>query len=130
MTIREIVTLPEPILRQKARKVNDFGPDLQTLVEDMIETMRQAPGVGLAAPQVGEPSRLIVEYGDEEKVPPKLYVMVSEIAYLSGRCWYPGHLSSGIQGRGAPGRLTVKVEPLWSPNDCQAKASGAIFQRD
>jgi len=80
MTVLEIVTLPQVILRQRARKVTDFGPGLQTLVEDMIETMRQAPGVGLAAPQVGEASRLIVvEFGDEdnEDVPPKLYVMVN-----------------------------------------------------
>ena len=80
MTIREIVTLPQVVLRQKARKVTDFGPGLQLLVEDMIETMRQAPGVGLAAPQVGESTRLIVvEFGDEdnEDVPPKLYVMLN-----------------------------------------------------
>jgi peptide deformylase len=80
MAIREIVTLPQPVLRHKARKVSDFGPGLQNLVDDMIETMRQAPGVGLAAPQVDEPTRLIVvEYGDEEdeEAPPKLYVMVN-----------------------------------------------------
>src|SRR5512139_2038152 len=80
MTILNIITLPNPTLRRKARKISEFGPDLQTLVDDMIETMRQAPGVGLAAPQVGEPSRLIVvEYGDDEdeEVPPKLYVMVN-----------------------------------------------------
>jgi len=80
MAIREIVTLPQTILRHKARKVTDFGPGLQALVDDMIETMRQAPGVGLAAPQVGESSRLIVvEYGDEEnqETPPKLYVMLN-----------------------------------------------------
>jgi peptide deformylase len=80
MAIREIVTLPQTILRHKARKVTDFGPGLQALVDDMIETMRQAPGVGLAAPQVGDSSRLIVvEYGDEEnqETPPKLYVMLN-----------------------------------------------------
>jgi len=80
MAVREIVTLPQVILRHKARKVSDFGPDLQALVDDMIETMHQAPGVGLAAPQVGESTRLIVvEYGDEEneETPPKLYVMVN-----------------------------------------------------
>src|SRR4030043_281834 len=80
MAILKIVTLPQTVLRHKARKVSDFGPDLQSLVNDMIEAMRQAPGVGLAAPQVGESSRLIVvEYSDEEndEVPPKLYVMVN-----------------------------------------------------
>jgi peptide deformylase len=80
MAILEIVTLPQAILRHKAHKVTDFGPDLQTLVDDMIDTMRQAPGVGLAAPQVGESSRLmVVEYGDEEndEIPPKLYVIAN-----------------------------------------------------
>jgi peptide deformylase len=80
MSILEIATLPQAVLRQKARKISDFGPDLQRLVDDMVDTMRQAPGVGLAAPQVGESFRLIVvEYGDEEdeEVPPKLYVMMN-----------------------------------------------------
>ena len=80
MAILDIVTLPQAVLRRKARKVSDFGPDLQALVDDMVETMRQAPGVGLAAPQVGDSSRLIVvEYGDDEndEIPPKLYVMAN-----------------------------------------------------
>src|SRR4030042_2619406 len=80
MSVKEIVTLPQAILRHKARKVSEFGPDLQTLVDDMIDSMRQAPGVGLAAPQVGESTRLIVvEYGDEEneETPPKLYVLAN-----------------------------------------------------
>jgi peptide deformylase len=80
MAIRDIVSLPAPILRGKARKVTGFGPDLQTLIDDMVETMRDAPGVGLAAPQVNLPLRLIVvEYGDEEDedTPPKLYVVVN-----------------------------------------------------
>jgi peptide deformylase len=80
MALREIVTLPQIILRHKAHKVTDFGPDFQALADDMVETMRQAPGVGLAAPQVGESIRLIVvEYGDEEdeKLPPKLYIVAN-----------------------------------------------------
>ena len=80
MTVREIVTLPQAILRHKAHKVTSFGPDFQSLVDDMVETMRQAPGVGLAAPQVGESTRLIVvEFGDEEdeETPPKLFVMAN-----------------------------------------------------
>ena len=80
MAILEIVTIPEPILRRKARKVTDFGPELQTIIDDMVETMRQAPGVGLAAPQVNLPMRVIVvEFGDEEDedAPTKLYTMVN-----------------------------------------------------
>jgi peptide deformylase len=87
MAIREIVTLPQPVLRRKARKVSEFGPQLQALVDDMVETMRAAPGVGLAAPQVDVPMQVIVvEYGDEqdETVPPRLYVVVNpEIARAS-----------------------------------------------
>jgi peptide deformylase len=80
MAIREIVTLPNPILRRKARKVKDFNKDLQALIDDMVETMRAAPGVGLAAPQVNVPLQVIVaEFGDEEDetVPPKLYIVVN-----------------------------------------------------
>lgn len=87
MTIREIVTMPNPVLRRKTRKVTDFGPDLQTLIDDMIETMRLAPGVGLAAPQINLSQQLIVvEFGDEEdeEAPKKLYVLANpEVVKLS-----------------------------------------------
>lgn len=87
MAIRKIVTLPEPVLRRKAKPVTKFDKNLQTLVDDMIDTMRDAPGVGLAAPQVNISEQLIVvEYaeGDEEEEiedappkPKKLFVMLN-----------------------------------------------------
>jgi peptide deformylase len=80
VAVREIVTIPDPILYRKARKVTDFGKELQTLVDDMVETMRVAPGVGLAAPQVDVPLRVfVVEFGDEEdeSVPLKLFTVVN-----------------------------------------------------
>lgn len=80
MAVRDIVTTPDPILYRKARKVTDFGKELQTLVDDMVETMRVAPGVGLAAPQVDVPLRVfVVEFGDEEdeSVPLKLFTFVN-----------------------------------------------------
>ena len=87
MTVRTIVTLPDPVLRRKARPVTKFDEKLQTLIDDMVDTMRDAPGVGLAAPQVGISERVIVveyaepeevEEGEEPKeVEPKLYVMVN-----------------------------------------------------
>jgi peptide deformylase len=81
MSIRPIVTLPDPVLRRKARPVTHFDADLQALADDMIETMRQAPGVGLAAPQLGISDRVIVvEYVEDEEdehAPKKLYVMVN-----------------------------------------------------
>jgi len=68
MTLRKIVTLPEPVLRRKAHTVTKFDKSLQTLIDDMVETMRQAPGVGLAAPQIGLSERLIVvEYFEKEE---------------------------------------------------------------
>ena len=81
MSLREIISLPNPVLRRKARKVTSFGPELQTLIDDMVETMRQAPGVGLAAPQVAESLRVIVveyfEKEDDEESPLKLYTIVN-----------------------------------------------------
>lgn len=86
--LRKIVTVPDPVLRRKAHKVSDFGTDLQRLIDDMVVTMREAPGVGLAAPQVNVSLRVIVvEFGDEddEEAPTKLYAVVNpEIARASG----------------------------------------------
>ena len=68
MTLRQIVTLPEPVLRRKAHTITKFDKNLQTIIDDMIETMREAPGVGLAAPQIGLSERIIVvEYYEHDK---------------------------------------------------------------
>jgi len=91
MAMREIVTPPDPILRTKARRVRVFNSELNELIEDMIETMRAAPGVGLAATQVGVDLRVItIEYApasedpEAEPVTPKLHVVINpEIARLS-----------------------------------------------
>jgi len=80
MAILDIVTFPEPSLRLKAKQVTKFDSELQTLVESMFETMRDAPGVGLAAPQIGQSLRLVVvEYTDDEdeNARPKKYVLVN-----------------------------------------------------
>ncbi len=60
MTILELVTLPDPGLREKTRPVTKFDDELQTLIDNMIETMREANGVGLAAPQIGQRLQLAV----------------------------------------------------------------------
>src|SRR5436190_1086632 len=68
MPIRTIVTVPDEVLRRKARPVTKFDDKLQALIEDMVETMREAPGVGLAAPQVAVSERVIVvEYYENEE---------------------------------------------------------------
>ena len=53
MAVLPIVTVPDPVLRRKAHKVTEFDKSFQKVVDDMIDTLRDAPGVGLAAPQVG-----------------------------------------------------------------------------
>ena len=87
MALREIVFLPEPVLRRKAKPVTKFDKELQTLIDDMIETMREAPGVGLAAPQVNISQQLaVIEYDEDEDEeenedappkPKKLYVIIN-----------------------------------------------------
>jgi peptide deformylase len=66
VTVRPIVVRGVPVLHKKAKRVSQFDPSLQKLVEDMIETMRAAPGVGLAAPQIGVPLRVAVIEVDEK----------------------------------------------------------------
>jgi len=60
MAIRTILTYPHPVLREKAEKITVFDQELQTLVEDMAETMFAAPGVGLAANQIGVARQVVV----------------------------------------------------------------------
>ena len=60
MALRKILTEPNKILRQKSLKVDRVDKDLQKLMDDMLETMYAAPGIGLAAIQVGVPKRVIV----------------------------------------------------------------------
>ena len=108
MALREIITTPHPTLRKKARKVTDFDKDFQDLVSDMIDTMREAPGVGLAAPQVAISQRLIVvEFGDEEDEdkPAKLYVVANpEIISASEE------MEMGIEGCLSVPELVGEVE--------------------
>ena len=60
MTLKKILTEPNKILREKSLKVDRVDEDLQKLIDDMLETMYAAPGIGLAAIQVGVPKRVIV----------------------------------------------------------------------
>lgn len=60
MVVRRILTADEPILREKTKKVTDFDASLHRLLDDLLETMRDAPGIGLAANQVGVPLQVAV----------------------------------------------------------------------
>tara|TARA_X000001036_G_C20382556_1_gene685204 strand:+ start:244 stop:768 length:525 start_codon:yes stop_codon:yes gene_type:complete len=60
MTIRKILTEPDPFLRQKSQIVKNVDDEIRSLMDDMLETMYDAPGIGLAAIQIGVPKRVIV----------------------------------------------------------------------
>ena len=78
MAVREIITSENPVLRRKAKKTNKITPQLQTLVDDMVETLHAAEGLGLAAPQVAVSERLFVAEIEESEEHPgsgKLYVV-------------------------------------------------------
>jgi peptide deformylase len=84
MTIRPILTAENPVLREKSKKVAQFGDGLQKLVRDLFETLHAAHGLGLAAPQIGVLQRVIVielpaEYDEEghEVLPAESYALVN-----------------------------------------------------
>jgi peptide deformylase len=77
MAVRKIHTWPDEVLRRKAAPVEDFGEELQRLVDDMLETMYAAPGVGLAAPQVGISQRLFVIDTSSDTEPGQVIVLAN-----------------------------------------------------
>jgi len=83
MTIRQIIYLPDPRLRKKSVDVTTFDNNLQVLIEDMFETMYEARGVGLAAPQIGINIRLAVidTIGDKSE---QIVLINPEITAQSG----------------------------------------------
>ncbi|MEZ4336786.1 MAG: peptide deformylase [Sandaracinaceae bacterium] len=96
MAIRTILHYPDKRLREPGKRVTEFGPELEKLVEDMAETMYAAPGVGLAAPQIGASVRVFVidvATGDDD--PSELRVFVNpEIIERDGvQVWEEGCLS-------------------------------------
>ena len=134
MAIREVLTTPDPFLRKRAKKVRSVTNEIKSLIEDMIETMRTVPGVGLAAPQVGVGLRVIVaeyrepsEDPEAEPKPAKLHAIVNpEIVRHSdetnldneGCLSIPGYMGEverydtitvkGLNRHGKPMRIKVK----------------------
>jgi peptide deformylase len=137
MTVREIRTEPDPVLRKRAKKIAAVSADVRRLADDMVDTMRVAPGVGLAANQVGVLHRVItVEYAEEpEQTPeegapppaPALYVLINpeitrtsreKITGIEGCLSVPGfageverHVEVVVKGynvQGSPVRIKAK----------------------
>ena len=95
MAIRTIRHLPDPVLRQKAKRVSTIDSSIQRLIDDMVETMQQANGVGLAAPQVGVSLRVVViRMPDEEPITiinPKMVKRAGEREVTEGCLSVPGY---------------------------------------
>lgn len=105
MALRNIVTVGDPVLTKKCRPVVKFDDRLAQLIDDMKETMRNANGVGLAAPQVGVLRRLVVIEVEEDH---PVFLINPEIVYESGEQEGPeGCLS--IPGRSGIVRRPMKV---------------------
>ena len=84
MAIRKILTIPDSILRQKSLPVDKVNREIKTLMDDMLNTMYDAPGIGLAAIQIGIPKRIVVMdlSKDPEKKNP-MYFVNPEITWKS-----------------------------------------------
>jgi peptide deformylase len=125
MAVRRICCLPgDAVLRQKARRVPAFDSSLQQLIDDMLETMQQSGGVGLAAPQVGVSLRLVViQMPDEEPivlVNPEIVKRSGEREVVEGCLSIPGYaarikraISVTAKGRDRSGKeIRIKGEDL------------------
>ncbi|HSR09912.1 MAG TPA: peptide deformylase, partial [Thermodesulfobacteriota bacterium] len=95
MPLLQILHFPNPVLKEKSRPVVQIDPEIRRLACDMAETMYAAPGVGLAAPQVGHPVRLAVIDVTPADQPRNLLVLINpEIVETEGECtWEEGCLS-------------------------------------
>ncbi|MEX1156959.1 MAG: peptide deformylase [Chloroflexota bacterium] len=125
MVIRQILTAEEPILRERARKVTHFDASLHRLLDDMLETMRDAPGIGLAANQIGVPLQVAVIELEEtitELINPQIVRASGEVIDWEGCLSVPGfvaevsrHAKVTVKARDRHGKeFRVKGEELFA----------------
>ncbi len=116
MAIRTMRHLPDPVLRQKAKRVSAIDSSIQRLIDDMVETMQQANGVGLAAPQIGVSLRVVVvRMPDEEPmaiINPKIVKRAGEREVTEGCLSLPGYA----------GEIKRSVSVIVKGQDRQGKA--------
>lgn len=97
MAIIPIRTMPDTVLRQKARRVKNIDGSIHRLVDDMLKTMHDAPGVGLAAPQVGISLRLaVIQLPEEEEIVlinPQIARRAGEAVGVEGCLSIPGYVA-------------------------------------
>jgi len=127
MAILPIRTVPEPVLRQKSKRVKNIDGSVRKLAADMIETMHAASGVGLAAPQVGVPWRVIVigMPGEEDFVliNPEVVRRSGERLVTEGCLSVPGYFGEIKRAQ----RVTVKGKDL-SGKETRIKAEELLAQ--
>ena len=124
MAVIPIRIAPDPVLRQKAKRVRNIDASIHKLIKDMLETMHDAPGVGLAAPQVGVPLRVIVigipEQEDFALINPEVVKTKGERLVSEGCLSIPGYVgklkraeSVTVKGRDPSGKeVRIKAEEL------------------
>ena len=84
MAIKKILTVPNPVLRKKSSIVEKVDKEIKKLMDDMLETMYKAPGIGLAAIQIGVPKRVVViDISKEENKKDPLYFVNPELTWKS-----------------------------------------------
>lgn len=90
MTIKPLIILPDPVLRQLSKPIERVDSDLQKLADDMLETMYDAPGIGLAAIQVGVARRMLVidVTKDDEERKPQVFINPEIVASSDERSTY------------------------------------------
>ena len=128
MTVRPIVALGNPVLRNKARKVSRFDDSIRALVKDMIETMREAPGVGLAAPQIGVPLQVAVVETEKDEVHvlvnPEIVQLEGEHILDEGCLSVPGYWGKVTRGE----KVTVKARDAFGKEIRFSAAEGLFGQ--
>src|SRR5689334_19375964 len=127
MPLREILHYPDPLLKVRAAPVTNIGGDVARLVEDLAETMYAAPGVGLAATQVGVGQRIVVldVHGEDEEPGKRLLKLINpEIAEREGEIlWEEGCLS--VPELTAPVRRARRVlVRAWTPDEREIEVEG------
>lgn len=125
MAIRNIRTYPDEILSKNCRQVEEFDDKLHTLLEDMQETMQEASGVGLAAPQVGILRRVVViDVGEGliELINPVIIAKSKETETTAEGCLsFPGRAETVTR----PRRVTVRAQDRHG-NPFQMKGEGLL----
>jgi peptide deformylase len=130
MAIRKILTEPDPFLRQRSEKVDEVNDEIRSLMNDMLDTMYDAPGIGLAAIQIGIPKRVIViDLSKKEEKKKPLYFVNPEIlnkssvdaSYEEGCLSVPNQFAEIIR----PDECTVKFLD-YDGNEKMLEAKGLL----